>query len=223
LRLNEDDIDVINNPGRVTFQAAKDGPALNGILHLPDQPPGPFPAAAVCHPHTLMGGNMGNEMVVNVCLALAAAGWAALRFDFRGAGSSEGFFDQGKGERDDLEGAVNFLSVQQEIDPGNLAVVGYSFGASVALRHAAQDQRLGRMVGIALVKHHYDDRFLDDVSRPKLFIAGEDDPWAPAQALRGYVERLQPPKKLLVVPGADHSFSGHMSGVTDVIVEWLTE
>jgi alpha/beta superfamily hydrolase len=100
--------------------------------------------------------------------------------------------------------------------------MGYSFGASVALRHAARDRRLSRMGGIALVQHHYDDTFLDNVRRPKLFIAGKDDPWAPPEAFRKYVERLQPPKRLHVIPGADHSFSGHLSEVTNVVVEWLT-
>lgn len=75
-----------NGTRRVTFRAADNGPTLKGVLHLPEEDAGPFPAAVVCHPHTLMGGNMGNGVVVSVCLALAVRGWAALRFDFRGAG-----------------------------------------------------------------------------------------------------------------------------------------
>lgn len=206
---------------RVAFRAADSAPTLRGVLHLPQEGASPFPAAVVCHPHTLMGGNMGNGVVVSVCLALAVAGWAALRFDFRGAGSSEGSFDEGEGEQEDVRGAVDFLYVQAEVDPGELAVIGYSFGAGVALHYAARDRRLSRMVGIAPAKHHYDNPLLDDVTRPKLFIGAENDPWAPPDALQSYVERLHPPKKLHVIPGADHSFSGHVSEVTDVIVEWL--
>ncbi len=211
-----------NSTRRVTFQAADGGPTLRGVLHLPEEETGPFPGAVVCHPHTLMGGNMGNGVVVSICLSLAVAGWAALRFDFRGAGSSRGSFDNGLGEQDDTQGAVDFLYVQAEVDPGELAAIGYSFGASVALHHAARDRRLSRMVGIALAKQHYDDPFLDNVSRPKLFVGGDNDPWAPPVAFQKYVERLQPPKKLHLISGADHSFSGHVSEVTNVIVEWLT-
>ena len=207
---------------RVTFPAANDGPTLRGVLHLPEGGSGPFPGAIVCHPHTLMGGNMGNGVVVSICLALAVAGWAALRFDFRGAGSSQGAFDDGVGERDDVEGAVDFLYVQTEIDPGELVVMGYSFGAGVALHHAARDRRLNRLVGVALVQDHYEDPFLDHVSRPKLLVAGDNDPWTPLDALRTYVERLPPPKELHVVSGADHSFSGHLSEVTNAIVGWLS-
>jgi hypothetical protein len=168
-----------------------------------------------------MGGNMDNRLVVGLCLALAAAGWAALRFDFRGAGDSAGSFDEGEGERDDVKGAVDFLLAQSEIDPDQLTVIGYSFGAGVALHHAARDPRLRRIVGIALVKHHYEDPFLDEDPRPKLFIAGGNDPWAPAEALRLYVERLRSPKRLHVVPGADHLFSGQVAEVTGVVVDWL--
>jgi hypothetical protein len=169
-----------------------------------------------------MGGNMGNGIVVSLCLDLTVAGWAALRFNFRGAGDSGGRFDEGTGEMDDVKGAVDFLFVQTEVDPDELVVAGYSFGAGVALHHAARDARLRRMVGIALVKHHYDDPFLDGDRRPKLFVVGGDDPWAPVEALRRYVERLEPPKELHVVPGVGHLFSGQVGDVTDLIADWLS-
>jgi hypothetical protein len=176
-----------------------------------------------------MGGNMGNGIVVRLCLDLAVAGWAALRFDFRGAGSSAGTFDGGDGwtrppkELDDVKGAADFLFVQAELDPGDLVIIGYSFGAGIALHHAARDHRFHRMVGIALVKEHYDDAFLDDDRRPKLFIAGEDDPWAPTEALRRYVDGLETPKTLHIVRGAGHLFSGHVHEVAAVTVDWLRE
>jgi alpha/beta superfamily hydrolase len=206
----------------VTFRAAGGGPTLKGVLHLPIEGSGPFPAAVVCHPHTMMGGNMDNVLVVRMCLALAATGWASLRFDFRGAGGSEGRFDDGIGERDDVKGAVDLLLDQSEIDPDGLTAMGYSFGASVALLHAARDPRLHRLVAIAFVAHHYSDQFLDDDSRPKLFVVGEHDPLAPVSALRQYVESLKPPKALEVIPGADHLFSGRLSRVADTVVRWLT-
>lgn len=218
----ENNLSVSNGMRRVTFQAAGGGPTLKGVLHLPENGPRALPAAVVCHPHTLMGGNMDNGVVVSVCLALAAAGWAALRFNFRGAGGSAGSFDEGEGEQDDAKGAVDFLLVQPEVEPDALSAIGYSFGAGVALHHAARDGRVRSMVGIALVKHHYEDPFLDHDSRPKLFIAGENDPWAPAEAFRQYVARLRPRKALHIVPGTDHFFSGRVAEVANVVVDWLT-
>lgn len=78
----------------VTFPAAGGGPLLEGVLHLPSGS-GSFPAAVVCHPHPLMGGRMDNVIVVAVCRALAAWGWAALRFNFRGTGRKRGLLRRG--------------------------------------------------------------------------------------------------------------------------------
>jgi alpha/beta superfamily hydrolase len=206
---------------RVTFPATGDGPLLEGILHIPDGA-GPFPAAVVCHPHPLMGGRMDNTVAVAVCRELATRGWAALRFNFRGAGRSEGSFDEGRGEMDDVSGAVDFLSAQAAADAGRLAIAGYSFGAEVGLRHAARDPRISWLVGIALVREHYTDPFLDADSRPKLFIAGEHDPWAPPGALREYVARLNPPKTVHVIPGTDHFFAGREAEVAGLIAAFLS-
>jgi alpha/beta superfamily hydrolase len=204
-----------------TFPAANGGPLLEGVLHLPDTT-GPFPAALVCHPHPLMGGTMDSAVVVAVCRALAARGWATLRFNFRGAGRSAGSFDEGRGEMDDAAGALDFLRAQAEVDPNRLALVGYSFGAAVGLRCAARDPRVGWLVGIALLQEHYADPFLDGDPRPKLLIAGERDPWAPSEALRAYVERLQPPKALHVLPQTDHFFGGREAAVATLVADFLT-
>jgi alpha/beta superfamily hydrolase len=168
----------------------------------------------------MMGGGMDNGLIVRVCQALARAGRASLRFNFRGAGGSEGRFEDGVGEQDDVKGAVDFLLAQPEIDADGLTAIGYSFGAWVALLHAARDGRLQRLVAIALVAHHTSDPFLDEDARPKLFVVGEHDPLAPTGVLRRYVGRLQPPKTLEVVPGADHLFSGQVSRVAEVVADW---
>lgn len=203
------------------FPAANGGPLLEGILHLPDGS-GPFPAALVCHPHPLMGGTMDNTVVAAVCRALAAQGWAALRFNFRGAGRSGGSFDEGRGEMDDAAGALDFLCAQAEVDPNRLALVGYSFGAGVGLRHGARDPRVGWLVGIALLQEHYADPFLDADPRPKLFIAGGRDAWAPSEPLRAYVERLPPPKALHIIPQTDHFFGGCEAAVATLVADFLT-
>ncbi len=221
------------SPGiqHVTFPTAGGGPLLEGVLHLPDGS-GSFPAAVVCHPHPLMGGTMDNAVVVAVCSGLAARGWAALRFNFRGAGRSAGSFDEGRGEMDDVAGAVDFLCASPLSPPlggmkggtGWLAVAGYSFGAEVGLRYAAKRNvpRVGWLVGISLVQEHYTDPFLDADPRPKLFIAGEHDPWAPADALREYVARLSPPTTLHVIPHTDHFFAGREAEVATSVADFLT-
>lgn len=206
---------------RVTFPASGGGPLLEGVLHAPDSS-SPCPSAVVCHPHPLMGGAMDNAVVVAVCRALTERGWAALRFNFRGAGGSDGDFDEGRGEMEDVAGAVDFLCERAEVDAGRLAVVGYSFGAEVGLRHAARDPRVNWLAGIALIQRFYDDPFLDDDPRPKLFVAGERDSWAPAEPLREYVARLRPPKSLRLIPHAGHSLAGREGDVAALVADFLT-
>jgi alpha/beta superfamily hydrolase len=169
----------------------------------------------------MMGGAMDNTVVVAVCRALAARGWVALRFNFRGAGRSKGSFDEGRGEMDDVAGAVDFLCARPEVNTDRLVFAGYSFGAGVGLRHAVRDPRVRWLVGIALVQEHYADPFLDADQRPKLFIVGERDPWAPPDALREYVARLSPPKTLHVIPGTNHFFAGREAEVATLIVDFL--
>ncbi|RLC85859.1 MAG: hypothetical protein DRJ03_10400, partial [Chloroflexi bacterium] len=184
---------MIARSQHVIFPATDDGPLLEGVLRAPDGS-GPFPTAIVCHPHPLMGGDMNNTVVVTVCRALAERGWITLCFNFRGAGDSSGSFDEGRGEMKDVAGAVDFLCARPDVDADRLAVVGYSFGAEVGLHHAARDSRVSLLVGIALIQKCYADSFLDADPRPKLFVAGDRDSWAPAGALREYVARLRQPK-----------------------------
>jgi len=84
--------------------------------------------AVVCHPHSLRGGDMHNPVVETLARALFGAGFSTLRFNFRGVGASDGIFDEGQGERDDLQAAKAFLEARgvREILPA-----GYSFGAWV--------------------------------------------------------------------------------------------
>ena len=58
--------------------------------------------AIVCHPLPTAGGTMHNKVVTMAARALRESGIATVRFNFRGTGASEGSFDQGRGEADDL-------------------------------------------------------------------------------------------------------------------------
>lgn len=216
-----EDNDMCAKPCSVTFPAVGGGPSLEGILHCPDGS-APFPAAVVCHPHPLMGGRMDNAVVVTVCRTLAEQGWVALRFNFRGAGGSAGAFDGGRGEMNDVAGAVDFLCAQTETAQ-QVGIVGYSFGAEVGLHYAAEkdDPRISWLAGVALIQKFYTDPFLDADRRPKLFIAGDQDEWASADALREYVARLKPPKRLCIIPGADHIFAGCELEVAELIADFL--
>src|ERR1700739_4290625 len=90
-------------------------------------------AALVCHPHPKGGGTMHNKVVYHAMKALDAPefglGWPVLRFNFRGTGLSEGEHD-GHRESEDVLAALEWLENEYRRP---LVVVGFSFGAAMAL------------------------------------------------------------------------------------------
>jgi alpha/beta superfamily hydrolase len=95
-------------------------------------PDAPF-AALVCHPHPLGGGTMHNKVVYHAMKVLNdpqwGFGWPVLRFNFRGAGLSQGSH-AGEAESEDVLAAMDWLENEYKRP---LVVAGFSFGAAMAL------------------------------------------------------------------------------------------
>ena len=81
---------------------------LEGKLFLP-RTEGNAPGVVICHPHSMMGGNMDNNVVLGICSVLVERGYGCLIFNFRGVGKSQGTFDEGLGEVDHTLAAMSFL------------------------------------------------------------------------------------------------------------------
>src|SRR5438477_13133159 len=107
------------------------GPAgnLQGLWRSGGHPEGFSRAALICHPHPLYGGTMESKVVARCARYISEAGIEAVRFNFRGVQQSEGSFDAGRGERDDLLAVIDY--VVGISSAAKLAVVGFSFGAWV--------------------------------------------------------------------------------------------
>ena len=189
---------------------------LEGVLHLPAS--SPSPAVAVCHPHPRHGGNMHNNVVVAICGAAAERGIAALRFNFRGVGGSEGSFGDGVGERADADAALAHLRQLPEVEQHRVGIVGYSFGAAVAL--LAADERLQAVVAVSTPTI---SRGLSeiDVRRPALLVVGEDDQIAPSSRLASLRPVVGPKAELVVVPGADHFWWGAQYRLAAIVTDFL--
>ena len=182
----------------VTFQAGD--LTLEGALHLPEKTPAA--GVVVCHPHPLYGGDMDNNVVMAACQALVERGIAALRFNFRGAGNSQGEHDNGNGERDDLRAALEHLRSLPEIDSDRIGLIGYSFGAVVSAEVAS-----GALRALTLISPPVE--FADIKVAwgcPALIIGGDMDHLAPVERLELVAE--SPGVELFVVSGADHSWWG---------------
>jgi alpha/beta superfamily hydrolase len=195
------------------------GPAgrLEAILMTPEGPP--VAAGVVCHADPLHGGVMHFKVVFRAAKALQQHGVAVLRFNFRGVGRSEGTHDQGRGEQDDVRAA---LAEMQRRFPGlTLVLGGFSFGASMALRVGCAEQGVRALFALGLpVTMMTDLSFLQACPSPRLFVQGERDEFGGGDLLRELVARLPQPRSLVIVPGADHFFGGHLDEMQEAVAAW---
>jgi len=182
-------------------------------------------AALVCHPHPLYGGTMHNKVVFHTMKALNSFGFPVLRFNFRGAGLSQGEHDNGSGEVEDVRVGLDWLDREFHLP---IVLAGFSFGAAVGLRAACTDPRVKAVIGLGIPvvpadERSYDFDFLRTCSNPKLFVSGSRDQFGPAARLQAVAESLPEPKKLVVIEGADHFFEGRLRELREAIELWLRE
>ncbi len=178
-------------------------------------------AGVVCHPHPLQGGTMHTKAVFRAAQALADVKIAALRFNFRGVGTSTGGYDMGVGEKEDVLAALDWL---EERHPGlPLVVGGFSFGSMVALSAAASDPRVVALFGLGLPIRMYDYGFLADVTKPILVVQGEEDEFGSGSEIEPVVEALGAHVRLARIAGADHYFDGHIDEMKTIVSEFFRD
>jgi hypothetical protein len=181
-------------------------------------------AALVCHPHPLFGGTMHNKVVYHAMKTLHSFGFPVLRFNFRGAGLSEGQHDQGRGEVEDVRAALNWLDSQFRLP---ILFCGFSFGAATGLRASYDDDRVVGLISlgtpVAVEGRAYTYQFLQDCTKPKLFVSGANDQFSPQANLRSLYEMVPGPKELVLEEGADHFFEGHLAEMQKAIHRWVQE
>ncbi len=202
-----------------------DGPAgrLEALLNTGSERP--THAALVCHPHPVYGGTMHNKVVFHTMKALNSFGFPVLRFNFRGAGLSEGQHDHGQGEVDDVHAALEWLE-REFRQP--ILFAGFSFGAAVGLRAACPDGRVRALIGLgtpvaAIDERTYDYGFLSTCLKPKLFVSGSRDQFGPRGQLERLVASLPEPKKLVFIEAGDHFFEGRLRELRETIDAWVRE
>jgi uncharacterized protein len=199
------------------------GPAgkLEAVLWKPTSSTTPPLAAVVCHPHPLFGGTMHNKVVYQTAKSLDALGVAVLRFNFRGAGLSEGTHDRGRGEEGDVQAALDFLVGEFPGVP--LLLAGFSFGCWVGLRVGCADERVTDLIGLGAPVNDSDFSYLQNCAKPKLFVHGSLDRYGHSKTLEQFVARWPGDNHLVVVNDADHFFAGKLDQVDAAISIWLTE
>lgn len=199
-------------PAHVTLREFV-GPA--GLLeavwsNAPCAPNGSEPPtiAVICHPHSLHGGNLNNKITHTLARSFCELGAQSVRFNFRGAGRSEGRYDGGLGETEDLLAVIRDVRAQHP--DCALWLAGFSFGAYVALR-AAQHVNADRLITIAPPVNLYDFGDLAAPDCPWLLIQGTDDEVVPARDVARWACRLCPAPESVFLDGVDHYFHGKLN------------
>ncbi|MCW7539102.1 alpha/beta fold hydrolase [Aquabacterium sp. A7-Y] len=198
-------------------QTAKEtisGPA-GSIECALDQPVGtPVGLAVIAHPHPLHGGTMDNKVVQTLARAFVQAGWRSVRFNFRGIGASEGRWDEGRGEIDDMAAVIAHYHRGGEA----LALAGFSFGAYVTSHAAA---RLGpeQVRHLVLVGPATGNFTVAPVPAHTLVIHGEQDDVVPLAATFDWARPQNLP--VVVVPGVGHFFHGQLPLLKHLVLRGL--
>jgi alpha/beta superfamily hydrolase len=191
-----------------TQQCTFRGPAgsLQALRDLPVQPP--RGTAVIAHPHPLFGGTMHNKVVQTLARAFVQCGWEAVRFNFRGVEASEGLFDEGRGETDDL------LAVIAQAAPERpLALAGFSFGAFVTVRALATAGTAVcapvKTILVGLAASRFDvPPLAQSLHEQTLIVHGEQDDTVPLPSVLDWARPQHLP--VTVVPGVEHFFHGQL-------------
>jgi alpha/beta superfamily hydrolase len=187
-------------------------PLVDGIMleALLDEPTPPVTRAVLlCAPHPAFGGRMDTPLMSALAEGLSVAGWAALRFHYRGIEGSGGVPTGGLVEHEDVEAASAFLRARY----AEVAWVGYSFGALMALRALSRGRPVA-YAGVALPTNIIGDdlaRIAEvaaalGVGVPSLFISGDDDPICEVGRVRGWCQGFAH-ATVETLPGEGHGFS----------------
>jgi uncharacterized protein len=172
----------------------------------------------VTHPHPLYGGDMMNNVVEALCLACNECGYSSLRFNFRGVGQSDGGYDNGDGEQEDVEAAIRYLA-----DAGieKIDLAGYSFGSWVIARGAESYEKINRIILVSPPVDLFDYSPLNNVHEVKLVIAGAEDSIADWRSIEKMLPLWNPDVIFKVISGADHFYWGHADELRKAINEFL--
>jgi alpha/beta superfamily hydrolase len=173
----------------------------------------------ITHPHPQYGGTMRNPVVETVQSAYAQHGYATLRFNFRGVGGSQGDYDNGVGEQDDVRAAIAYLN-QRDVTAVDLA--GYSFGAWINTGVAADTHTtIESMTMVSPPVGFIEFKPVNALSCLDLVITGSRDEIAPANRIRDLLPTWNPDAQFEVIDGCDHFYIGYLEKLRSILTSFL--
>jgi uncharacterized protein len=182
------------------------------------------PIGLVLHPHPRFGGTMNNQIVYRLFYMFQERGFTTLRFNFRGVGRSQGFFDHGIGELSDAASALDWV---QSLHPDSRGVwiAGFSFGAWVGMQLLMRRPEVEGFISVAPQPNLYDFSFLAPCPSSGLIVHGSLDKVAPPDAVQTLVDKLKAQRGITVeqavIEGANHFFENEVDELIETCSDYL--
>ena len=196
------------------FYLDGDAGKMQCLLDLPDDAPRGI--ALVAHPHPLYGGTMENKVAQTLARTFVTLGYAVARFNFRGVGESEGVYDDGKGEVDDM--AIMYEHMRARYPDLPVTLAGFSFGtfvqAQFAQRLAAEGQPAERLVLVGTAAGKWP---MPQVPEDTILIHGELDDTITLKEVFDWARPLDLP--VTVITGADHFFHRKLGHIKNLVIQ----
>jgi alpha/beta superfamily hydrolase len=173
----------------------------------------------ITHPHPQYGGTMRNPVVETVQSAYAQHGYSTLRFNFRGVGGSQGAYDDGVGEQDDVRAAIGYLN-QRDLMAVDLA--GYSFGAWVNTGVAGDTHTtIASMMMVSPPVGFIEFKTAHTLSCLDLVVTGSRDEIAPVDRIRDLLPLWNPDARFDIIDGCDHFYIGYLDQLRSILSRYL--
>ena len=182
------------------------------------------PIALILHPHPQFGGTMNNPIVYHLYYTFARRRFSVLRFNFRGVGRSQGFFDNGPGELADAASALDWLQIYNP-DSRSCWIVGVSFGTWIAMQLLMRRPEVEGFVCVAPPANMYDFSFLAPCPSSGLMINGDQDKVVPSASVAELSTKLKTQKGIViehqVIPGANHFFENRCEQLSEAVGNYV--
>jgi alpha/beta superfamily hydrolase len=171
----------------------------------------------ICHPHSLMGGSMYNNVVEAIQESFAAENISTLRFNFRGVGGSTGVYGEGLGEKEDIFAVSEYLKKQGLKE---LFFAGYSFGAWVGSKILAENNNpFFCSICVSPPVDYFDFDWDNLKNKIDLLVCGDADQFCPLDILISEVKKINSP--LEIIPGANHFYFGKEKELTRILKKYI--
>jgi alpha/beta superfamily hydrolase len=182
---------------------------IEGLLYKGSEKKG----VVICHPHSLMGGSMYNNVVEAIQEAFAAENYSTLRFNFRGVGGSTGTYEEGNGEKRDI------LSVCKYLKEGGLTEIlfaGYSFGSWVGSKILEEnDNPFSFNIVVSPPIDYFKFEWDQLKNKIDLLICGDCDKFCTLDVLISKAREINSPVEM--IDGADHFYMGKEKELTRIL------